>query len=219
MELSDAILGRKSIRDFKPEPVPRGLIEKILEAAVKAPSNSNRQPWEFMVVTGEKLKELVAGIDAAMKSGGSNRRELLTRDDNWPAPAEGAARSNELMKGLVEAARAAGVAPAEFIRANFRFFDAPCVIVVLMDKGYGTGSLVSVGAAIENLLLAAHELGLGTCWMMMPLEFGDAFRSLLSIPESKYLVSSVAIGYASGSKINSFKSNRSGPGEVIKFFD
>jgi len=219
MELRDAISGRKSIRDFKDEPVPRELLDKILEAAVKAPSNSNRQPWEFMVVTGEKLKELVAGIDAAIKSGSKSRRELLTRDDKWPAPAPGAARANELMKGLVEAARSAGVAPAEFIRSNFFFFGAPCVVVVLMDKGYGTGSLVSVGAAIENLLLAAHDLGLGSCWMMMPLEFSDAFRSLFSIPESKYLVSAVAIGYASGSKINSFKSSRSGPGEVIKFFD
>jgi nitroreductase len=219
MELKEAIAGRKSIRDFKPDPVSKELIGQVLEAAIKAPSNSNRQPWEFLVATGNTLAKLVAGIDEAIKRGGQVRRELMTRDEHWPAPEPGTARSNELMRGMVEAARAAGVAPAEFIRSNFRFFGAPCVVVVLMDKGYGTGSLVSVGAAIENLLLAAHDLGLASCWMMIPLEFSEVFRSLFSIPEGKYLVSTVAMGYASASKINSFKSTRSGPGEVIKFFD
>lgn len=219
MELFDAISGRKSIRDFQPGPVAKELIDRVLEAALKAPSNSNRQPWEFLVVQGEKLEELRAGLEKAAQSGGPDKRELPTRDEHWPAPAQGSARAAELMRGMVGAAAGDGVAPQELVRSNFRFFGAPCVIVALMDKGYGTGTLVSIGAAIENLLLAAHDLGLGGCWMMIPLEFGGVFRSLFSVPEGKYLVSTIAIGYPNVSKINEFKSGRDPKEKFVKYFD
>jgi len=219
MELKDAIAGRKSIRAYKPDPVPRKLIDQVLDAAVKAPSNSNRQPWEFIVVTGKMLKQLVLRLESSAGQGSREARELKTWDDNWPMPEDGRRRANELMRGLLESAQKDGVAPAEFIRSNFRFFGAPCVIVVLMDKGYGHGSLVSVGAAIENMLLRAHDLGLGGYWMMIPLERGEAFKELLEIPDRKILVTTVALGYAMPSNINEFKSGRESKNKVVRFLD
>jgi nitroreductase len=218
MELKQAIEQRRSIRDFQPKPVPGELIEKILDAAIKAPSNSNRQPWEFLVVTGRKLEKLITELESAPE-GGRAGRELKTWDDRFPMPEDGNRRAGELMKGLLQAAARDGIAPAEFIRANFRFFGAPCVIVVLMDKGYGYGSLLSIGAAIQNLLLAAHDLGLGSCWMMIPLERSQVFRQLFRIPDHKILVSVIALGYAKTSTVNQFKSNRDPKEKVVKFLD
>ena len=217
--IQKVIRQRKSIRDFKPEPVPKELIEKIIEAGIWAPSNSNRQPWEFIVVTGNKLKELNEKLREALEIGKSSKRELKTWDDAYPRPKEGERRSRELMKGMLEYAQKAGLKPQEFIKRNFSFFGAPVVIVVLMEKGYGYGSLVSVGACIENMLLQAWELGLGTCWMMIPLEYGDVFRELFEIPEDKYLVSTIALGYASDSPINEFRSTRDPIEKFIKWYE
>jgi len=219
MEVSEAIFKRRSIRDFKPAPVAKELIDQILEAATRSPSNSNRQPWEYLVIIGEKLKELVGGIQEAMKAGKSGGRELKTWDDNWKMPEEGNQRANQLMRGLVESAIKAGIKASDFIQSNFRFFGAPCVILVLMDKGYGSGALVSIGASIENLLLRAYDLGLGTCWMMIPLEYDYVFRERFQIPENKYLVSTIALGYPSDSKLNQFRSSRDSLEKVVKFID
>jgi len=219
MELKNAIKGRKSIRDFKPDPVPRELIEQALDAAIDAPSNSNRQPWEFVVVCGQKLKELASKLEAAVERGRKSGRELLTWDDKYPAPEEGQRRAKELMRGMMESAKAAGISPAEFIRSNFRFFGAPCMIVVVMNKGYGPGSLLSIGAAVENLLLKAYELGLGTCWMMIPLEYSDALREAFDLPQHKYIVSTIAVGYPKDSKITRFKSSRDPREKFVNWFE
>ncbi len=221
MELKEAIFGRRSIRDFNPEPVPKELMEQVLQAAVRSPSNSNRQPWEFLVISGEKLRELVERIGLAMKQEREKdqRRDLKTWDDQYPMPEEGARRSNHLMRSLVESATQAGIKASDFIQSNFRFFNAPCAILVLMDKGYGNGALVSVGAGIENLLLQAYDLGLGSCWMMVPLEFGEVFRAMFEIPEHKYLVSVIALGYPSDSSLNRFRSARDPLEKVVKFYD
>jgi len=219
VELKDAIFARRSIRDFQTEPVPRELIKEILEAGIRAPSNSNRQPWEFLVITGESLKGLKLEIEEAMRSGRGGARELKTWDDNWEMPEDGNRRATQLMRGLVESAMKAGIKAKDFIQSNFRFFNAPCVILVLMDKGYGYGSLVSIGAAIENILLRAYDLGLGTCWMMIPLEYDYVFRKRFNIPEKKYLVSVIAVGYPSDSKVNEFRSARDSLENVVKFYD
>jgi len=219
MEIRKVLFGRKSIRDFKPEPVPKELVERIIDAGIWSPSNSNRQPWEFIIVTGDKLKELKARLKEALKIGKSSKRELKTWDDAYPRPKEGERRSAELMRGMLEFVKKAGIKPQEFIRSNFSFFGAPVVIVVVMEKGYGIGSLVSIGACIENMLLQAYELGLGTCWMMIPLEYGDVFRELFEIPEDKYLVSTIALGYASDSPINEFRSARDSKEKFIKWYE
>ena len=208
MEVKEVIFARRSIRDFKSDPVPKELIEEILKAGIWAPSNSNRQPWEFIVIAGKTLEELKKKLNEKIGKQEKSGRELPTWDDKYPPPPDGERRRKELMQGLLEYAQKAGYKPAEFILKNFSFFDAPVVILVLMDKGYGIGSLVSVGASIQNILLRAYDLGIGTCWMMIPLEYGSVFREMFQIPENKYLVSTIALGYPADSVINQFRSKR-----------
>jgi nitroreductase len=71
MNTLEAIAGRRSIRSFKHDPVPRGLIERILEATVQAPSGKNQQPWRFVVVEGERRQEMVR----VLREGIAKRKE------------------------------------------------------------------------------------------------------------------------------------------------
>ncbi|MFN5686539.1 nitroreductase family protein, partial [Bradyrhizobium sp.] len=76
MEFDDVILGRRSIRGYKPDPVPRALIEEILTLAMRAPSSMNTQPWNFYVITGEPLNRIRAGNTERMLAGVPQSREF-----------------------------------------------------------------------------------------------------------------------------------------------
>ena len=77
MKFDDVILGRRSIRGYKPDPVPRALIEDIIRLAMRAPSSMNTQPWNFYVVTGEPLDRIRAGNTERMVAGVPHPMELV----------------------------------------------------------------------------------------------------------------------------------------------
>ncbi len=177
--LLDAILQRRSIRQFRPEPVAREVIELLLTAAIWAPSAHNRQPWRFAVVQ-----------DAARKS------QL--------AQAMGARLKSDL--------EADGM-PAEMIakdvgRSVERMTSAPVLILVclsLVDMDVYPDpirmhnemmmAVQSTAMAGQNLLLAAHEAGLGACWMCAPLFCPDVVRAALELPDDWQPQGIVALGY------------------------
>ncbi|WP_292370313.1 nitroreductase family protein [Methanoregula sp. UBA64] len=161
------------MRKYRPDPVPETEIKKILDAANQAPSAMNRQQWEFIVVTKtETIRELGISFGAVI--------EELTR--NLPASSGHGSLSRE-----------------EFIRFAETYGGAPVAIVVLTDRvdteDFRRANLESASAAMENLLLAATALGLGTCWMTGPLQDGKALRRILSIPDTKELVAVTPLGY------------------------
>jgi hypothetical protein len=78
MKFDDVILGRRSIRGYKPDPVPRALIEEIIGLAMRAPSSMNTQPWNFYVITGEPLNRIRAGNTERMVAGVPQSREFRT---------------------------------------------------------------------------------------------------------------------------------------------
>jgi nitroreductase len=173
MDVFEAISLRRSIRQYRPDPVRREDILTILEAADQAPSAMNLQQWEFMVVTGAKIAEM----------GESFRRiiEEYTRNEK-----------SSRMKG-------SPLTREDFIRFAATYGGAPVVIVVLTDMtqtaDFRRANLESASAAMENLLLAATALGLGTCWMTGPLNDEKALRRILAIPEGKEIVAVTPLGY------------------------
>jgi len=172
MDFFEVISQRRSIRKFKQEPVNQETILKILHAANWAPSALNLQPWEFLVVAGDKKHML-----------GRNYRKIVddyTRDwDEFPDKAF--------------------MPRKDFIRFANVYGDAPVVIVVLVeshaDPNYQKALLESASAAMENMLLAATALGLGGCWMTGPLEDETYLRRELSIPDNRVIVALSPIGY------------------------
>ncbi|MGB0692215.1 MAG: nitroreductase family protein, partial [Pseudomonadales bacterium] len=76
MEFDDVLLGRRSIRGYKPDPVPKALIKEILQLAMRSPSSMNTQPWNFTVVTGETLDRIRAGNTERNLAGVPHSREF-----------------------------------------------------------------------------------------------------------------------------------------------
>ncbi len=188
MDLFDAIQGRKSIRRFKQAPVPDDDIRKIIDAGRLAPSASNVQPWNFIVIKDRTILKKMA--DAV--------REMVDRMIPF---AENEKQTQRL---------------AAYKSNYYVFFEnAPVCVVVLMDAcdassdrllkkmGYSADDvrrlrplpgLQSMAAAIENILLACHALGYGACWMTGPLVAQESFETLLGYGKERSAVALIPLG-------------------------
>jgi len=170
---------RRSIRVFKPEPVPRELIMKILDVARWAPSAHNAQPWRFVVITSDAVKQ-----ELAMKMAEAWRHDLSS--DGVPEQ-----RIKELTKASVR-----------------RFTSAPVLVLVCLTmedmhsypderrrRAEHVMAVQSVAAAIQNMLLAAHALGLGACWFCAPLFCPDVVRKVLKLPSDLEPQALITLGF------------------------
>lgn len=170
MKIGEAIAVRRSIRKFKSEPVPRDLIEQVLEAATQAPSGKNAQPWEFIVLEGadkDKIARLmISGAEQVEARGFSS----------------GSAKNSA---GIIE--------------------QAQIVIMVYNPRSKKEAKLTpirrvmwsvdtqSVGAAIQNLLLKAVELGLGSLWICDVFFAEEQINTWLDREDE--LIAAIALGW------------------------
>lgn len=163
MDAVEAILTRRSVRNFiKQEPEPDKIAE-ILRCAQKAPSASNMQPWEFVLVKDQEIKERIGYLGA---------RSLYER------------KKRKLKDGKKRFAKIA---------------EAPLYIVVACDTLKSPIFWRHDGsAATQNMLLAAHALGLGAVWLGAPLALknhSNEIKRLLDMPKHYEIASIVALGY------------------------
>ncbi|WP_292409280.1 MULTISPECIES: nitroreductase family protein [unclassified Methanoculleus] len=174
MDVFDAIHRRRAVRRYLPHQIGRDDVYRILDAANWAPSAMNRQQWEFLVVTGERVREMGENFHAIA-------REYIQGRDSPEAPGS------------------SPIADEELLRFALTYGGAPVVIVVLTDAADAPNmrkaNLESASAAMENLLLAATALGFGTCWMTGPLQDERALRTCLRIPDDKGIVAVTPLGF------------------------
>lgn len=194
MDVIEAIMSRKSVRAFKPDPVPKEVLRAILEAALRAPSWDNTQPWEFAVLGGEAMDKVRAAIMDKVGSGEKINPDLL-----WPKLAgpylERAKRNGRRLFQELGITKEDRQARTSWWMSMPQFFHAPNGIIVYMDASLGEWSLVDVGLALENLMLAAWHYGVGTCALAAVVWHPDVLRSLLNIPPSKRIIVGLAVGY------------------------
>jgi len=138
MDALEAIEARRSIRKFEDKPVPRELVEQVLEAAVRAPSGKNRQPWRFIVVEGDEA-----------------RAEMMRR---MRESIEGAREAGVPLGSSENTARVMGQAPSTIF-----VFNGESVHYKVTD--WTVPDLQSIGAAVQNMCLAATDHGLGSLWI------------------------------------------------------
>ena len=195
MELLEGIEMRKSIRAFKPTPVPEETIRKILKAASKSPSFTNTQPWEVAVVSGKKREELGKTLYELAKSGVAINRDLPS-PKTWPPELE-----RRLKEHGARRFKALGIERAdeqqrkELRLSNFEFYGAPCALFLFMDSTLGSWSVFDMGLFTQSIVLAANSFGLGSCIQASLADYPDAVREFLEIPKTKQLVIGIAIGY------------------------
>lgn len=221
MELIEAIEKRKSIRAYKSDPVPREVLEKVIRASVAAPSKGNSQIWEFVVVRGRKLEEMKRMLHKLLKTDFIPQMKLTEEDDEPPALDRAKMKSAQNKEEMSKILQPMGIEFEDFmLEGTFTFFDAPAAILVFIDNIFmkNLPHLLSVGACVQNALLAAQTFGLGTCWIGGVWRYTPRIRELLGVPETMMLVSSIAIGYPDqSSPINTYKSGRDDPESFVKW--
>lgn len=197
MELIEAMRARKSIRAFSSAPVSKDVIKEILSNACWAPSAMNTQPWEFVVVCGEKLVHLKAAIVEKLRSGAAMQPEHLVI--GWSNEGIHRERQIALAKQLFKAMdipRGDKGKRAWWFERGFRFFDAPVAVIIVNDKSLTeAGPLLDTGAVMQNICLAALQFGLGTCIEDQGILYPEVVRKYTGIPDSKRFIIAIALGY------------------------
>ena len=197
MNVLEAIRSRKSIRCYKPDPVPKETLKEILEVAGQAPSAMNTQPWEFTVIAGEILENVRRGTVEMLNSGEIPNPEHLVI--GWPSESVYRQRQVELAMQifqLMDIPREDKQKRAQWMERGFRYFDAPAAIIICVDRALTeVGPLLDVGAVMQNICLAALEHGLTTCIEDQGTMYPSVLREFAGIPESKRIIIAIAIGY------------------------
>ena len=219
MNIRDVMEKRQSVRAYRREAPSRDQILKMLEDAHKAPSGSNLQPWEFVVVTGKKLEALRKHSLDLFRSDPRNYPSSGRKDD--PVPAIIWERQKDLGRAVKEVVEGMGEEHLPFImEGSLTYYDAPVVILVFIDGAFFHDRLIDIGMAVENLLLSAAGMGLGTCAISMGVLYQDEIKNILGLEERKNLVLGVALGYpAEDSPINEFRSQRAPLDEVCRWLE
>jgi len=197
MDIIEAISQRKSIRGFKPDSISKNVLAKILASACRAPSALNTQPWEFAIITGDVLNKLRSAIVEKLHKGEPTHPEHQVA--SWSNDSIYKKRQIELAKGLfalMDIPREDQQKRATWVERGFRFFDAPVGIILLTDTSLSeSGPLLDIGAAMQNICLAALHFGLGTCIETQGVQYPEVLRKIVGIPENKRIVIAIAIGY------------------------
>ena len=218
MQFEDVIRGRRSIRAYTTEPVPQELIREILDEARWAPSSRNTQAWSVWVVTGEALERFKTAFKAALERDEPEEMDIQgTVTGDWPQTCS--ARAVELMATRAATMEAAGEVsgPAASMARMADCFGAPMLLVFgfedcLADASacYDTASLV------QNVCLAAHDKGLGTCQSTTLVRYASLLRELLPGAAEKKMVVAVTLGYPDAdAPANTFARSRAPLDELV----
>lgn len=183
-DLPELFQSRRSIRRYESRPVPQAIIDRLLESAVWAPSAHNRQPWRFVVITTANAKQKLAGA-----MGEALRRDLA---------ADGLSRT---------------AIDRDANRSYTRLTGAPLLILVCLTmadmdeypderRNRNEALMAAQGAAMagQNLMLSAHALGLGACWLCAPLFCPEIVREALNLPADWQPQGVITVGYPAETK-------------------
>ena len=224
-----AMQSRFSCRAFTAQAPTKELVNSVLEAALRAPSGSNTQPWKIYVVQGAKRDELVQKVCAAHNEVAQNPELAKTQyaepydyyPETWISP-------------YIERRRACGfglygvlgIAKGEHLKMhlqqqrNFRYFDAPIGLHFTLDKVMGRGSMLDYGMFLQNIMLAARAVGLHTCPQAAWNMFDSIVLPHLGAGPDEMLVCSMALGYADeGAVVNTFRTVREPLAQVVNWLE
>jgi len=202
MDLLEAIRSRRSMRAFKPDPVPDQQLMEILEISVRAPSGVNSQPWEFFIVKGEALEELKRANLGEYRLGSPPHPEVPVGTMKNIAPALSGVFKERQVALAKQIFQIMGISKEdkkrqeEWNESMVQFYDPPAVIIIVMDKMLGGAwPIMDIGFVTQNITLAALEYGLGTCIMRAIVDYPEHVRKIVGIPGSKRIIVGISIGY------------------------
>ena len=197
MQFDDVMLGRRSIRGYKPDPVPQALIEEVLTLAMRAPTSMNTQPWNFYVITGEPLGRIRQGNTERILAGVPDSREFRRGE-----PFGGVHRERQIgvAKQLFSAmgiARDNAEQRQDWVLRGFRQFDAPVCVIVTYDKVLdgSDDTPFDCGGVTNALVNAAWSRGLGAVINSQGIMQSPVVREHAGVPEDQVIMKSIALGW------------------------
>lgn len=197
MRFDEVVRGRRSIRGYKPIPVPKEVIREVIEMAMRAPSSMNTQPWHFYVITGDALDKIRQGNTERNLAGVPHSREFRTHDKY-----EGEHRDRQV--GIAKQLFAAmGIAREDrdsrhdWVLRGFRQFDAPVSIIITYDKELAGNDIApfDCGAVANALVNAAWSRGLGCVVNSQGIMQSPVVREHAGIADDEVIQISIAMGY------------------------
>ena len=197
MKFDDVILGRRSIRGYKPDPVPVALIKEIITLAMRAPSSMNTQPYHLYIIRGEPLARIRAGNTERTLAGVPDSREFR-RGTAFAGPHR--ERQIGVAKQLFSAmgiARDDKDMRQDWVLRGFRQFDAPVCVVVTYDKELdgSDDTPFDCGAVATALVNAAWSRGLGAVINSQGIMQSPVVRECANIPDDQVIMKSIALGW------------------------
>jgi nitroreductase len=233
-DFSSFLADRRSTRDFLPTPVPQELIEKLLTDSLTAPSWSNTRPFKVAVATGEVRDRISneflnrwAALSKARNGGALAKMKLLLTRYGLPTSnvrmskpyvSELKPRAQRIGKELyavLEVPRGDRIKRDEQWARNYEFFGAPVELFIYIHKSLHIYAASDAGLMMENLMLSAHSMGLGTCAQGAVGIWDDVVRREFEVSKDYRLLCGIAVGYASDKPVNSFKAHRISVDELV----
>jgi nitroreductase len=184
MDFIEVVSTQRSIRRFLPDGVSDDLVRQVLQAAIRAPSAGNRQPWRFIVVREPEIKRKLGAIYKQCSDELIATTPFYAKALADPSADPAAARMMKSSRYLVD-----------------HFEEVPVFIIACMmsdGRPLGFTSGASIYPAVQNLMLAARSLGLGTTPTTIHRYRHDEFRRLLEIPADAEIAAIIAMGYPAG---------------------
>ena len=197
MTLDEVLARRRSIRAFRPDPVPREMVEDILRAAARSPSGTNIQPWKIHIAAGEARRTLEREVMAHRETDPHDVHAEFPRSHKRKEPYTSRMRTlGKAMYGLIGIPKGDQAATWRQWGRNFQFFGAPVGLIVTMDKDLDVMSYLDTGMFVLAIMLAAKDRGLDTCAQGAWNNYWSVTRRVLEIPNDEYIVCGLSLGWA-----------------------
>jgi nitroreductase len=196
MHVEDAIISRRSIRAFKPDPVPEPLMRRILEAARWAPSGSNIQPWKIHVLNGDSRQKYTDALIAAEERGDDSGMEYNYYAPVWEEPFLGRRRACGFgLYGAMGVTRGDREGRRQAFLSNYKFFGAGTGMLFWIRSTLEHGSWLDYGTFIQSLSVAARGWELSTIAQGALGEYPHVAHEMFSISEDYTLIGGMSIGW------------------------
>lgn len=200
--VEEAVGQRRSVRAFKPDPVPRETVERILKIAARAPSGTNMQPWKVQVLTGAAKDRLSAAILKAFDGDEEHSGEWAYYPKKFRDPY--LARRRKVgwdLYGLLGIEKGDSERMHAQHGRNHLFFDAPVGLIFTIDRDLEIGSWLDYGMFLQNVMVLARSHGLETCPQAAFAPYHKVIRAELGLDEIEAVVCGMSLGYADWDKV------------------
>jgi len=197
MQYDDVILGRRSIRGYKPDPVPKALIKEIIGLAMRAPSSMNTQPWNFYIITGDPLNRIRAGNTERNLAGIPHSREFRTGKGFTGQHRDRQVGVAKQLFSAMGIARDDKDGRQDWVLRGFRQFDAPVCVIVTYDRVLdgSDDTPFDCGAVATALVNAAWSRGLGAVINSQGIMQSPVVREHAGIADDQVIMKSIALGW------------------------